>query len=59
MGLVEKRSKNFYENAVGELKVCKIETPQSSIRQYFNVCRPPSKWEVETPIYSENEPNKS
>ena len=41
---------------MGEPKVCENETPESLIRQYFSVCRPPSKWEVETPIYSENRP---
>ena len=32
LGLVQKRSKYSYENIVGELKVCKIWTPESSIR---------------------------
>ena len=43
VGLVQKRSKNSYENIVGEPKVCKIRTPESSIRQCFNVCQPPLK----------------
>ena len=51
VSLVQKRSKNSYENAVGELKVCKIGTSESSIQQYFSVYWLPPKWEVETPIY--------
>ena len=40
VGLVQKWSKNFYKNAVGEPKVCEIRTHKSSIRQYFSVCWP-------------------
>ena len=32
VGLIQKRSKNSYKNAVGEPKVCEIGTPEFSIR---------------------------
>ena len=53
MGLVQKRFKKSYKNAVGEPKVCKLgflRLQLDSVSVYVHL---PSKWEVETTIYRE------